>query len=708
MKKSGLIYKLSAIVLLFFFTLKPSKILCQVREVQANTIRQDSLSKVFSDNEVDFLLNLKKKNARNLFRQHKLPANLTEWECFRENLYKKVVEKAGIIFNHELPLNIQVTDSIVSDKYSVKNLIFQTRPGVYATANLFVPLGRGPFPGVVIMAGHAPMGRLYNEYIAVARTLVSNGYVSILVDNFGAGERSTPPGEFKYHGGNLGGSLVNIGESLLGFQVSDNMRAVDLLCSLPFVDNAKIGATGASGGGNQTMWLTAIDNRVKAAVPVVSVGTFESYVMGDNCICELLIDGLTFTEEAGILSLVAPRALKMCNHQQDKNPAFHPSSMLTSYNNALPVFTMLGAKNNISYSLFDLPHGYYNEDREAMLDWFNLHLKGKHTPPSMVNRQSDSISASRLMVFPGKKRPPEFTTINSYCLSKGKKLHESMMATKTSNALQKKKELEKILRVSDRPVIKSETIQNLISGVKKIILTTSDSVLVPMLYYPPTGASSRYIIFCDPGGKNNIPEYLIEAAKKAGDGILLMELIGTGEYTSSKANTFDKNRGAFHTLARADMWLGKTIMGEWVNQLYVVEKFVRQKYKAQSIKITGIGEAGLSALFYAATLGNVSELNLYNTPVSYLFDNFPGPPNLSSMAVHVPGFLNWGDVMLASALSNSRINFIHPVTISGNNISKNRIDSLVDEFNQLKNRYRQKGTIKFRQQDVEKDGTYKQ
>src|SRR5690606_40370156 len=71
---------------------------------------------------------------------------------------------------------------------------------------------------------------------------------------------------------------------------------VDLLLSLPFVDKENIGATGASGGGNQTMWFAALDERIKAAMPIVSVGTFESAVMGSNCVCELMPGGLTFTE----------------------------------------------------------------------------------------------------------------------------------------------------------------------------------------------------------------------------------------------------------------------------------------------------------------------------------------------------------------------------------------------------------------------------
>lgn len=58
------------------------------------------------------------------------------------------------------------------------------------------------------------------------------------------------------------------------------------------------------------MWLAAVDDPIKAAVPVVSTDTFESYIVRINCICELLNDGLSMTKEAGVLSLIAPFALK--------------------------------------------------------------------------------------------------------------------------------------------------------------------------------------------------------------------------------------------------------------------------------------------------------------------------------------------------------------------------------------------------------------
>jgi hypothetical protein len=282
----------------------------------------DSIPSVFTD-RLDLLDLYIEAEAATRFSVNQLPNNLDDWDIQRDEIRDAIIESAGIeLVDSGLPFDVQETGTITLDGYSIKNIAFQSLPGVYATANLFIPDGEGPFPAVIVMLGHWEEGKLQAQ--PIGHTLAQNGYVGLIMDPWGAGERTTNFGEFEYHGGSLGASLMNIGRTLLGIQVSDNMRGVDYLASLPYVDSNNIGATGASGGGNQTMWLAAIDDRIKAAVPVVSVGTFESYVLGHNCICEVLVDGLTYTEASGVLGLMAPRALKMHNHKRESNPAFFP------------------------------------------------------------------------------------------------------------------------------------------------------------------------------------------------------------------------------------------------------------------------------------------------------------------------------------------------------------------------------------------------
>ena len=228
---------------------------------------------------------------------------------FQKNLRKKLWEKFGVSYDPEVPLDVRSYGKIRKPGYTIEKLIYQSRPGLYVTGLLYVPDGKGPFPAVLQMHGHNPEGKFGLNVQQTSIALVQNGFVCLTVDAIGAYERAHQCYNTEYHGNTLGGHVMNTGETLMGQQVVDNMRGIDLLRSLKYVLKDKIGATGASGGGNQTMWLAAMDERVTAAMPVVSVGSFQSYVYGMNCMCELLPDGLTFTEISGVLALIAPRFL---------------------------------------------------------------------------------------------------------------------------------------------------------------------------------------------------------------------------------------------------------------------------------------------------------------------------------------------------------------------------------------------------------------
>jgi len=653
----------------------------------------DSLPAVLVPNRADLVESKLRHEARLKFAEHKLPDNPADWEAYRIKLKNEIISKAGIRIDHDLPLNIKETGSVRMKGYTVKNITFQTRPGIYATANLYIPDGQGPFPGVINMLGHWTKGKIDpTGPQGVGHTLASNKYVCLTIDPWGAGERSTGHGEFEYHGANLGASLMNIGETLLGIQVSDNMRGVDLLCSLPYVNRDKIGATGASGGGNQTMWFAAMDERVKAAVPVVSVGSFESYIMRSNCICELLIDGLTFTEEAGVLALA--NAIMPCNHQKDSNPTFFPSEMLRSYNNALAVFKMMGKEENISYRIFDLTHGYMAEDREAMLGWFDFHLKGTGNGQPRKEIPFEQLPEEKLMVFSKGKRDANVISTDEYCRMRGNELRSAFLATKSFDEEKKKHELHAIVRLKDKTDLKKAYKYPSLNGWDRLAIETTDNKLIPLLHLAPSNASAGYVIICNPGGKKSIPPSIIDEWKKKGTGIVIADLTGTGE--SASPSDWPKNNKSMilHTLARAEIWLGKTIMGEWIKDYYLIARYLKSEYKAEKIVIDGSREAGLAGLFYGALEGIVDEIILRDSPVSYLFHNRESV-DLFSMAIHLPGILNWGDVSLAAALCGKDVTFVNPVTMSGQKLSQDKLKSFQAEFDNIRNICRKPGKTIF-------------
>jgi len=135
-------------------------------------------------------------------------------------------------------------------------------------------------------------------------------------------------------------------------------------------------------------------------------------------------------------------------------------------------------------------------------------------------------------------------------------------------------------------------------------------------------------------------------------------------------------------------------MGEWVKELNIVTGFIKSKYKGAKVSINGSEEAGLAGLYLAALKGDIEKVTLVDAPVSYLFDNRDSVEFFST-CINLPGFLNWGDVSLAAALSGKNITFINPVTMSGRKIDGERLKACKTEFEQMKKITHQDGRTLF-------------
>ena len=218
-------------------------------------------------------------------------------------------------------LEPKVVGVLKREGYRIEKILFQSRPDVWVTANAYVPEGvQGKAPAVLAVHGHFAWARRDPVVQARCLGLVKLGFFVLALDAFGAGERHPTPGPGTYHGALLGASLWPAGQTLLGMQVYDNRRAVDYLLTRPEVDGERLGVTGASGGGNQTMYAGALDERFQAVVPVCSVGNYQAYLQAACCVCEVLPGALRFTEEGDVLGLVAPRTLMVVNATMDSLP----------------------------------------------------------------------------------------------------------------------------------------------------------------------------------------------------------------------------------------------------------------------------------------------------------------------------------------------------------------------------------------------------
>ena len=193
----------------------------------------------------------------------------------REDLRQKLLQMIGGLPEVKTEMHPRVTGRIQMDGFSVEKLIFQSLPGVYVTALVYVPDDHSKkHPAVLVPAGHAPDGKFH--YQSLSQRLAGRGYVVISWDPVGQGERSqfwdATAGKSRYnlvcgeHA--LMGNLAYLaGANLARWEIWDGIRAVDYLLTRPEVDGERISITGTSGGGFQAALIAALDERIKVAVP---------------------------------------------------------------------------------------------------------------------------------------------------------------------------------------------------------------------------------------------------------------------------------------------------------------------------------------------------------------------------------------------------------------------------------------------------------
>lgn len=278
------------------------------------------------------------------------------------------------------PLNARVTKVTERDAYRIENVIFESRPGFPVTANVYVPKKfAGPFPAVVGTCGHSTNGKAAEAYQSFAQGLARLGYLCLIYDPIGQGERLQYPTDdpHKSHIGvgvrehlYAGNQQFLVGEFLGSWRAWDGQRAVDYLETREDVDASRIGVTGNSGGGTMTTWLCGVEDRWSMAAPSCFVTTFrrnmENELPADTEQCPPLALALGL-DHCDFLAAMAPKPVIILAKEKD---FFDVRGSLEAYERLRRLYSLLDAEENIGLFIGPTPHGYSQENREAMYSWF--------------------------------------------------------------------------------------------------------------------------------------------------------------------------------------------------------------------------------------------------------------------------------------------------------------------------------------------------
>lgn len=298
------------------------------------------------------------------------------------------------------PLHARVVNVIERETYHIENVIFESRPGFPVTANVYVPKGKpGPFPAVVGTCGHSTTGKTEPAYQSFAQGLARLGYICLIYDPIGQGERIQYPREDvrKSEVGigvqehlYAGNQQFLVGEFFGAWRAWDGQRALDYLLTRDDVDKHKVGVTGNSGGGTMTTWLCGVDERWAMGAPSCFVTTFrrnmENELPADTeqCPPRALALGL---DHCDFLAAMAPKPVIILAKEQDY---FDVRGSQEAYRRLKHLYTLLGAKENIALFVGPTPHGFTQENREAMYSWFDQ-ATGLATIRTKIPPQFDGV-----------------------------------------------------------------------------------------------------------------------------------------------------------------------------------------------------------------------------------------------------------------------------------------------------------------------------
>jgi dienelactone hydrolase len=332
-----------------------------------------------------------------------LPASREAWERRAAEVRHRMRVAVGLWPEPErTPLKPRILGRAERPGFSVERVAFESMPGHFVCGLLFRPLGKtGPFPGVLSPHGHE--GRLWDygedgvrrmiadgaerfensgrfPQLARCAQLARMGCVAFIHDMLGYADSTQIPTQVAHRfakqrpdfdapqrWGLYGAQAELRLQSVLGIQAWNALRALDFVASLPDVDPARLGVTGSSGGGTQTLLVCALDPRPVVAFPQGMV----SVSMQGGCTCENACHLRVGTGNVEFAALFAPKPQGMTAAKD-----WTKEMMTKGYPELQKLYAQLGAKDAVRcWDHVHFPHNYNQVTRSLMYGMFNRAFK---------------------------------------------------------------------------------------------------------------------------------------------------------------------------------------------------------------------------------------------------------------------------------------------------------------------------------------------
>jgi dienelactone hydrolase len=564
-------------------------------------------------------------------------ATRADWERYRDEARTKIAELVGP-FPEKTPLNARVTGVVKKGTYRIEKVIYESQPGLHVTAALFVPEPlQGRAPAIVYCSGHHDAGFRAPNYMTVILNLVKKGFVVLAFDPLGQGERlqyfNAQTGNSEFGPGNstrehsrAGSQCFLTGDSLARYMIWDGIRSIDYLLTRPEVDPARLGINGRSGGGTQSAYIAACDERILAAAPENYITTFESVLKmrGPQDPEQNFYRGLARGfDQADLLIARAPKPTLIVATTRD---IFNIEGTQAVLAEARRAHAALGSADTMTMTVDDAEHASTKKNREATYAFFRKHL---NLPGSVVDETIERPSAEELRVTETGQISTALRSETVFSLNR-----------RRAESLGEKLDVRRRDLASHLTTVKTEAARlagyvpqakapssHVFTGrfqrdgyaVEKYFLPVDQRYAIPVLVMVPDKPATKVVLYLHPQGKSTLAAAggEMESLVKHGCTVIAPDVIGMpGEIGPG---VVAKPEEGPPRLWYGYVLLGKGMIGRQMADVMRVVRFAEAKYEVAPADLIGFarGESGPLLLHTAAIAGVFGKIALVDAPLSY-------------------------------------------------------------------------------------------
>ena len=507
------------------------------------------------------------------------------------------------------PLKPRVVKTTERDGYRIENVMYQSRPDFWVTANLYVPTrGHGPYPAVLAACGHYDDSRFHPDYQLAFRDLVENGFVVLAFDPIGQGERRhfwNPETNQVEQLGMMGrgssattehtlaGHVLELfGENVNQYFVWDGMCGIDYLFSRREVDPKRIGCAGHSGGGTATMYLSCADERIQCVV-IHEGGLGHQWPIdprrgrlepadGEQNLFGAAMYGMDFVE---LSAAIAPRPLLISI--EHFNPAFNAAAA-----DVKKRYTLLAAEDRFSTVEANAPHAWTRRLSLADTDWFSRFFYQRSGPAEAPDYKPEPEEVLRC-VPNGSLRYSGFDTVFTRAKKQVATLHLGPPA-KLRDALRNSR-----LRNIDQAWTQRETAPG------RVEISSEPGIVLPGIVVRTAGGDRTTVVYLDDAGAEAAHESgLLDRMAQTRRTVVAVDVRGIGR---SKMTSTTARSGTFVQIFDAETWatysswqLEDSLLGMRVADTLCAVNYARSLNHSADILVVGKGIGALLAMLTAA------------------------------------------------------------------------------------------------------------